>query len=176
MDLRNSLLSGSAAGLLACASEANSLPPPRVEAPHAPISTEKVTQASACIREKFIKLGSGTEATLNPAPFAKGFFHGARQETGAVIAITWYLNRREVKKAVLAGTDLDVKGLFTEVGMSIGAQLSELEERPYKEAWGNYCVGAQAEDFYRSAFLVGPAFGLTELVSCLPQDQRCGGF
>ncbi len=145
----------------------------QAEVPRADFSTLTVAASpEACLKEEIDDLkvqleafwGSPKNSTLTQRGFP---FQYSQEDKGPAIQLNWALNEGLDGKGA--------SGFLAEVGHTIYRD-GTAALKPYHDQWQGACPGGKEEDFYRSAYLLEPAFGPLGFARCLPVKDRCGDF
>ncbi len=181
--LKETLRAVALGSLISCAEGAEGL---RTETQSIPVSDiplymGEVADARACIMDKYVTLENSVNGKMLLPDALEPAFAGVRSDSGHRDTIntqmTWYLNGHATRRSLLGEDPFDEAAFFSELGAVLKAHNSEEGEGVYHANWKKYCPSAEnPDDFYRSAFFVGPAYGIDGVGLCLGTEHRCGDF
>ncbi len=181
--LRETIRALTLGGLVACAQggEIDKKDPARFDSSDMALYMGRVADARACVMERFVKIEkTAGDETFSPSVLETGFAGIPKDKDVRDminVQMSWYLNGETVKNTLRGEGEFDLEAFFTELGANLKSRTRPELEATYRANWDKRCPGREAsDDFYRSVYFVGPAYGITGVGLCLGNEHRCGDF
>ena len=163
-------------GLLGCSSGPSEVARSAQAAAISDSRSVPIKDLRSCLKDRLFTVEEVSGKTHLRAHVPNGEFW-VHSEAGVFIGITWRLNDRETKTALLGEGPLNEAfnaKLFDELGRAIIANARPNRVEAVKAQWAGACHGYSDLVFPSSKWLIEAGLGETGPALCIPHSKACG--